>query len=323
MADIIQHAFALSGAKTGQPLTGDEIAQYLRDDALAWVHLDANDPNAGAWITSKLDYLDPLAIEALVAEHTRPRVTQIGNGVLLILRGVNTNAGADPEDMVSIRLWVDPNRIISLSRQNLASVQDVARAVQSVKGPQTAGGFVALLCDRLTVRIERLGRDLKEKIDVLEETITQTPNSDMRGQVVAERLRVIALRRHCAPQRDAIEDLIAFEPDWLGALDLRHLHEILNKLTRVIEEWDAMRERLTVLREELANELSERLNRNMYLIGVLSAVFLPLGFLTGLFGINLGGMPGASDDTAFWVFCGGLGVIFALQLLILLRMRWL
>ena len=55
----------------------------------------------------------------------------------------------------------------------------------------------------------------------------------------------------------------------------------------------------------------------------LSAIFLPLGFLTGLLGINVGGMPGADNPMAFWYVCGGLLVVVLLQLLILRRARWL
>ncbi len=40
----------------------------------------------------------------------------------------------------------------------------------------------------------------------------------------------------------------------------------------------------------------------MYLLSVITAIFLPLGFLTGLFGINLGGMPGAEYKWGFWIF---------------------
>ena len=50
----------------------------------------------------------------------------VGEGVLLILRGVILNENASPEDMVSIRLWIDPHRIISLQRRKLKAVGDLA-----------------------------------------------------------------------------------------------------------------------------------------------------------------------------------------------------
>ena len=62
------------------------------------------------------------------------------------------------------------------------------------------------------------------------------------------------------------------------------------------------------------------MNKNLYLLSVIAAVFLPLGFLTGLLGINVGGVPGVDDPSAFWIFSGFLSVVVALQ--ILLFKRW-
>jgi zinc transporter len=62
------------------------------------------------------------------------------------------------------------------------------------------------------------------------------------------------------------------------------------------------------------NILAGKLNKNMYVLSVISAIFLPLGFLTGLFGINIGGIPGVEDPNAFWVFSGILVVIVSLQI---------
>ena len=84
-----------------------------------------------------------------------------------------------------------------------------------------------------------------------------------------------------------------------------------------------MRERMALVRDELAGQLSDRLNRNMYLLSILSALFLPLGFLTGLFGINVAGMPGAEVSHAFWYFSGGLVVVVGLQLAILRKLHWI
>ena len=65
-----------------------------------------------------------------------------------------------------------------------------------------------------------------------------------------------------------------------------------------------------------------RLNKNMYILSVISAIFLPLGFLTGLLGINVGGIPGAENVDAFWIFSGGL-VTLVIGLLSLFKvLKW-
>ncbi|MEC3861485.1 zinc transporter ZntB [Mesobacterium sp. TK19101] len=320
----ISCAFVLDGADAGQPLEGARVPDLLRADTLAWVHLRAQNPQTPDWIAENLSYLDASIVDALVAEETRPRVTRVGDGLIVILRGINMNTGQDPEDMVSVRLWVDPHRIVSLSRRRVHAVGDIAESLRLGTGPTDAADFLVRLTERLNFRIEDFWSGLEEQADMLEEEVlSDSPPEDIRPRLIELRRRAIILRRYLQPQRDAMRMLQTGYPDWLEPEDLRHLAEELDALERIVEDADAMRDRMALVRDELASQLSDRLNRNMYLLSILSALFLPLGFLTGLFGINVAGLPGASTPGAFWVFSGALVLLVALQMVILRRLRWI
>ena len=127
----------------------------------------------------------------------------------------------------------------------------------------------------------------------------------------------ILFRRYISPQRDELSSLLQSTLGWLRPADIRHLHEAHNNLVRIVEDLDAIRDRLQILKDELSSITADRMNRNMYLLSVVAALFLPLGFLTGLFGINLAGMPGQNWDMGFWVFVGAMVGVGIGQLLIL------
>jgi zinc transporter len=93
----------------------DEIRSWRPESGFLWVHLDRRAEKARAWLTPDAQ-LDSIVTDALLAEETRPRVLTVGQSLLVILRGVNLNPGADPEDMVSVRLWLDAYRVITLRR---------------------------------------------------------------------------------------------------------------------------------------------------------------------------------------------------------------
>lgn len=322
MPDFIQFAISLNGSASGSELTGSAIARALAEDELAWVHLSATDLASADWIETNLPYL-PLPVRAaLTAEATRPRVTLQGDGALVILRGVNTNPGADPEDMVSIRLWIDPARIISLSRRPVAAVADLRAEIMRGTGPSDAGGFLVALVDVLNERIVMRSDRLEEKSEDIEDrALAGDVAGDLRSRVGDVRRELAVLRRFLRPQRDAITVLASGRLAWLDEVKRLHLAEAQDVLTRTVEELDGLAERMDVARDEIASASSERLNRNLYRLSVISAVFLPLGFLTGLMGINLGGMPGADAPHAFWIFSGGLVVLLAVVLFLLWRYR--
>ena len=101
------------------------------------------------------------------------------------------------------------------------------------------------------------------------------------------------------------------------------LHEASDRLTRHLEDIDAVRERATVTHEELLSRASEQLNQRLYVLSILSAIFLPLTFFTGLLGINVGGIPGAENPQAFIIFIGILAIIIAFQIWLFKYKKWL
>lgn len=315
---------AYSFEETGQvkPIGADAISKYIQDDQLAWIHMDANHPDTKKWLEKQMSYLDPYIIDALLADETRPRSTQINDGLLLNLRGVNLNENASPEDMVSIRLWIDKHRIISVRRRKLKAIEDIKNKIELGKGPKNSGQFLCMLISSLFERMNPVLGQLDDTTDDIEERILESLGSDLRESIVAVRKRAIMFRRYLAPQREAIAQLKMSDLSWLTELHKRHLQELHNHITRYIEDLDAVRERAQIVKDELANMLADKLNKNMYMLSVIAAIFLPLGFLTGLLGINVGGIPGTENPDAFWIFSGLLVFLIVLQAITFKLLRW-
>ncbi|MEL0113469.1 MAG: CorA family divalent cation transporter, partial [Rickettsiales bacterium] len=137
------------------------------------------------------------------------------------------------------------------------------------------------------------------------------------------RREAIRLRRFIGPNREAIQRLVNDPADWMDQRDRMQLREIVDKITRYIEDLDTTRERAAVVQDELSSRLAERLNKNTYVLSVIAAIFLPLGLLTGLLGINVGGIPGAESKTAFWAVTVGLLLVGGCEYWLLRRLRWI
>ena len=286
------------------------------------MHLDINEASSKKWADAELTFLDPLTLDALFAEETRPRILEFDTGTLLILRGVNLNADAEPEDMVSIRLWIDSSKIISVRKRRLKAVTDLRERIEAGVGPHNAGDFITQLTSRLFERMEPVFTELDELLDDAEERVMEAADTKYRSQITDIRKQAIVFRRYIAPQRDVIAALRVSDMPWLSELHKRRLQESLDRVIRYIEDIDTIRERAQIVKDELTNALSDKMNKNLYLLSVIAAVFLPLGFLTGLLGINVGGVPGVDDPSAFWVFSGFLSVVVALQILLFKRWKW-
>jgi zinc transporter len=291
-------AFDIDGAHVSQ--TASDSPDLEVKSGYRWLHLDLNDPDLKGWLK---DHLPEIAARALMQTETRPRCERLADGLILNLRGVNLNPGSDPEDMVSLRMWVTSHAIVSGRKRKVWAVDAIRQAAEAGIAPATVGRFLAEITYGLTTRIETVSIALEDETDALEETVLEGRKlpSNQLGNL---RQAVIKMRRFVNPQREAIAALAAMDNWIIAPGELALLRETSNRTRRIVEELDATRDRLAALQEHIDADRAHALGRNSYVLSVVAAIFLPLGFLTGLFGVNVGGMPGVASPMAFWVLTG-------------------
>lgn len=294
------HSCALDGRGGAGKIEAAEVSNWNdRSPGVLWLHLDAEDEASRAWIAAQ-EEIGTAAIDMLLAGETRPRSFSTDKGLMVVLRGVNTNPAEDPEDMVSIRLWIEKNRIISTRRRRLLSVLDIRSELDDGSGPTTSGGFLAVLIERMADRIGEFVDGIEDRLSVAEETKSDSDSTSSRQTLSVLRRQIASVRRFLAPQRDALDRLYRQPGSWLTTEETLHLREEADRITRYLEDLDLARERAVVLQEEFLSLMAQEQNTRMYVLSVVAAIFLPLTFVTGLLGMNVGGLPGVDSDNGFF-----------------------
>jgi len=285
-----------------------------------WVHVQRHDGRAAELLAQA--GLDHLVREALLAPETRPRFLAVGDGLLVVMRGVNLNEGEEPEDMVSLRLWLEPGRIISVQGRPVLALGDMLGHVEQGRGPSGVGAFLAQVLRHILNRLDPVLDELTESGDGLEDEVLNRPKPGLRRRVGMHRRQCIQLRRHLAPMRELATALSLEDHPLLDASARRHLHESSDRLIRLVEDLDALRERALVTHDELAASLGDRINATMFRLSLIAAVFLPLSLLTSLLGINVAGIPFAERTWAFGAVCLALAVAGATGALYIRLRYW-
>lgn len=309
-------AWELRPVEAGAPIKADQLETMLASEKLSWVHLGASE-SSKSWLIDTASYLDSIIVDALFADETRPRMLEFNEGTLIILRGLNHNEGEDIEDMVSLRIWVDQFRIITVEKRNTGIVDEMTKLLSNHNCPRSAGEFIAKLSHLLIKKIEPAIFSLEEAIDQVEENALDGPDINLRLIIVDIRKKITFFRRYLSPQREVFLSFRTIEQKWLSRIHKRHLNESSDRIQRYLEELDLIRERAKIINDEINHVASSALNKNLYLLSIITTIFLPLSFLTGLFGINVGGIPGATSSSGFWLFCLGLGVVFIVVIYLL------
>ncbi len=240
----------------------------------------------------------------------------------MILRGVNLNPGADPDDMISLRVWLEPNRIISIRHRKVMAVDDIRKSVLEGDGPTDVGDFLFRLSRGLAYRIGDVLSQIDDEVDALEDEVLEQGSFEQRSKLSSLRRQVIRIRRYLAPQREVMTRLQTEKTALFSETNRIQLREVADHITRYVEDLDSAKDRAAVCQEELENRIGAQMNKTLYILSIITAIFLPLGLITGLLGINVGGIPGSENPFAFVFVCLMLLAIVVGQVLIFRRIRW-
>jgi zinc transporter len=321
--NCLEHAFLIDKNGKAQKLSTETIpASPKKGQGFLWLHFDRRNPHTRQILLDD-ELIDNIATDTLLAEDSRPRTIVRDEDVLINLRGINLNEEAEPEDMIPIRFFVQYNRVISVCGRPLRATQERLERLRTQRVSPTPGGFIAGYALALAENMAPTITSLNEKIDMLEEMIETKRDDEARSQVSELRRKAILLRRYIAPQRDALNVLASQSLNWVSNDDKLRLRDAGDQAARISEELDAVRERCAIVKDQLTDIRAEEMNRNMMVLSVVAAIFLPLGLISGMMGINVGGMPWVDNAMGFWYITGLVVLIGVLQLLIFRLVKWL
>lgn len=299
-------------ARAWQPGTPGEVL---------WVHICRTVPGVQAWLEDELGIPEPTA-ELLTSDATRPRAFREGDALVATLRGINFNPGAEPEDMVSMQVWCDGNRLVTLRRVSLQTPRETRQELDAGEGPVDAGSLLTLLTEHLIARMGHSIVDINNAIDALDEQGDGAADKSMLAEISRIRRECLALKRYMSPQHEALENIAHDAPAWFEDHDRREIAESIDRLRRYLEDLDISKESALVLQDEVRARLLERNARTQYQLTIVASIFLPLTFITGLLGMNVEGIPDAGNPHAFWEVMALCALIAAGQLWLFRRLKW-
>lgn len=314
----------LDGGGGARPIAWDEAQGWTRANGqeVLWLHLQRNCPGLEDWLRCKLDLSGPTA-ELLVSDRSRPRAFREGAALVATLRDLNFNPGADPEDMISMQLWSDGQRVLTLRRAPQQSPNEIRDQLDRGAGPRDAGAMITQIAELMIDHLSGAVIEINATIDRLEADADHLAMEERARQIAEIRRDCLALQRHISPQHEALERISRDAPDWFEPHDRREITESIGRLRRHLDDIEISKESAVVLQDELRALAQAVSQEATYKLGVMAGVFLPLTFFTGLLGSNVVGIPMAQHPYAFWGVVAACLAIALGILAIFRRRRWL
>jgi zinc transporter len=245
-----------------------------------------------------------LADEFYETLHEGPRSTRIevaDDTLIAVVNDVLHNFSFEASDISTLWLNVAREVVISARRKPLQSVERLRQAVrQGEPIRSTAELLVHLLRDQADI-LDHIVRDAVERVDVIEDKLLAGHLTERRGDLGAMRRVMVRLQRLLAPEPASLFRLLAHPPAWVDDLDTEELRQSTEEFSVVLSDMASLQERIKLLQEEIAAQVTEKTGRSLFVLTIVTVLALPINIITGLLGMNVGGIPLAEHPAGFWI----------------------
>lgn len=291
-----------------------QLEQAVHERESLWIH--ANIGNAGfvPWITST-GALPPEVVEILLEREIRHRLEVHTDGFLLVTNDFVFEEGTDPGEVAPVWIWVGRNLMLTMRLHALRTTDSLRVSARMGAIPTSSVGLFLDMLERQITVVERLSRRVGGELDQIEDQILIERILSGREQIGRMRRLSTSLRRHFRPLHLHLHRLSNRPPTWFGEHDARSLRSLLDDLGYLVEESTHQLDAAKLLQEELTARDAEATGRNLYVLTVYTAAFLPMTLISGIFGMNLPGMPWSGSLAGFWwvlamILASGFSVLF-------------
>lgn len=305
-------------------------AEHVRPpaaDHIAWIDLEAQSPEDLALLSERFKF-HPLELEDCAHFDQRPKVESYEDHLFVVTHGYRFSADdGDSIQALELHYFIGSNYLVTVHTESMPSVDGVWNRIS--KDPTAFRRGVAfvgyLIADATVDTFFPLIDDIADRVETIESKVVEAGDRGSRGdleEIFRLKRSLVELRRILSPQRDVFGSL-AKRGD--GRIDDRtaiYFRDVHDHVLRIHESLEATRDLLTNALEAYLWAASQHTNEIMKRLTVLSAIFLPLTFITGFFGQNFEHMPWDNDYLLYAMLAACL-IVPTSMVLFFMRRRWM
>lgn len=289
--------------------------RFVAEDPL-WLHVSLADSRARDWVMRTPD-VPEAARDLLLDSDPRVRIELLPGAIVAVLGDLFHDFDNDPERLGSLRLYLDSKLMLSARKHPLLAVDLLRRELTRGGEGLTPVTLFQTLLERLAGGLSGVAAQLSQQLEIAEDLILEGKFKGQSKPLGNLRRLVVRLRRLASANRAALATLPHVVPGLYDAAAGADLRSAVERLDAATQDLDLVQDRARLLQEEIASNMNEATNRNLFVLSIATTTLLPITLITGIFGMNVRGLPFAEHPHGFyWVMVGIAATVgFALWLL--------
>jgi magnesium transporter len=270
--------------------------------------------------------IHPLVLEDIVSTHQRPKLDEYEDYLYLVLKRLEVNDHKFQVKQEQVSLLLFDNMLFTFKEKRDDLFVPVITRLQAEKGrlrAQTSDYLAYVVLDTIVDGYFAIQDSLDQFSDETEEQLFDQPGPELLNRIQQVKRELIFARKSLSPLREMLAALERCDSVLLSEKTHVYLRDVYDHTIRVIETVDSYRDLLTGMIEIYLSSVSNRLNEIMKVLTVFSTIFIPLTFITGIYGMNFQDMPELKWPWSYPIIWGVFITIAAILLYFFRKKKWL
>ena len=271
--------------------------------------------------------IDRLTVEDIYSAKARPKLEEYTNYMFFSIRSAlpHTN-GAAILRQEQISFILGKNYLISFQERSSDHFTEVRERIEKNRGKirnKDADFLLFRMLDAIVDNYIEVLEDITDKIEKLEMKLIRNPESDTLKLIEYQKRKLIELRKIVLPLKEVTFQLEKVNSPFVDSENRHYFVDLKENCLGVLEEIDANKQILEGMANLYYAAQGQRMNEIMKVLTVVSAIFIPLTFIAGVYGMNFKFMPELEYRYGYYTIVGVMFLIGLLLLLFFIKRGWL
>jgi magnesium transporter len=306
--------------------TAEECFPFKDKPTVTWINIDGLHDLELIEKIGKRFGLHPLVLEDIVNTGQRPKLEDFENHVFVVLKMLYYDQAKNELEAEQVSLIFGENFVISF-QERVGDIFDPLRErIRQGKGRVRKAGadylayaLIDSIVDHYFVILEQLG----EKIEDAEQELAVNPTLETLQAIRGFKKEMIFLRKSIWPLREVANSLERGESSLVDESTLIYLRDVYDHTIQIIDTVESYRDMLSGMLDVYLSSISNRMNEVMKVLTIFAAIFIPLTFVAGVYGMNFAFMPELGWRWGYFGILLVMAIIAAVMLVYFKRKRWL
>lgn len=304
-----------------------EVVESLNDaSSVSWINVDGLQNIALIEEIGKQFGLHPLTLSDIVETKNRPKVEDAETYIYIALKLIHYETAKDRLGTEQVSIILGKNFLVSFHETKASIFDKIKERLKkgNCRVRELGADYLAYeLIDAIVDDYFKILEKFSEKIEGLESRLVKSPTKAMLGQIHTLKKQVLFLKRSVWPLREAISQFERGNSSLIKKGTLIYMRDVYGHIIQAIDTVETYRDMLAGMLDIYLSSLSNKMNEIMKVLTIISTIFIPLTFITGVYGMNFVFMPELRMRFSYLFVWISFFAIAALMIFYFRRKQWI